>query len=73
MSKPNFLGQRQGKDQETHRADVWSALQGVVVVMGGLAVICTLAFSAMSSLVGPNGWITRAANTAYAGTVAAEP
>lgn len=67
------LGQREAAEQDKRHADVWSAFQGVVVVVGGLTVICFLAFSAMSSLVGPNGWITRAANTAYAGTVAGEP
>jgi hypothetical protein len=45
----------------------YSAMQGAFVVMVGCALIVGLAFGAMVALTGPDGWITRAANTALLG------
>ena len=45
----------------------YSALQGAFVVMAGCALIVGLTFGAMVALTGPDGWITKAANTALLG------
>ncbi len=55
----------------THDSDrrkcEYSALQGAFVVMAGCALIVGLTFGAMVALTGPDGWITKAANTALLG------
>lgn len=45
----------------------YSALQGGLVVLAGCAMLVGLSFAVMVALTGPNGWLTRAANTALLG------
>jgi hypothetical protein len=45
----------------------YSALHGALVVAVGGALIVALAFGAMLALTGPDGWLTKAANTALRG------
>lgn len=45
----------------------YSAFQGACVVMAGCALVVGLSFIAMVALTGPDGWLTKAANTALLG------
>jgi hypothetical protein len=53
---------------EDHKPRDYGPLQGAVVVVVGSALFIGLAFGAMVALTGPNGWATRAANTALSPT-----
>jgi hypothetical protein len=53
-------------DAERRRCE-YSALQGALVVVIGAALLIGLSFGAMATLAGPDGWITKAANTAVMG------
>jgi hypothetical protein len=44
----------------------YSAFHGALVVIAGCAMLIGLSFGAMVLLTGPDGWITKAANTAMA-------
>jgi hypothetical protein len=50
------------------------AVRGALVVIGGAAVMLTMAFGAMMLLTSPDGWVMKAANqamsTAQQGTLA---
>jgi hypothetical protein len=45
----------------------YSAFQGACVVMAGCAVLAALVIGGMVAMTGPDGWITKAANTAVMG------
>ncbi len=54
------------RDSERRQCEL-NALQGAFVVMAGCSLVVGLAFGAMVVLTGPDGWITKAANTALLG------
>ena len=69
MTRPTMAlgGGHDVRRREADHRRGWNALQGAAVVLAGSGVIVALAFGAMMTLTGPDGWITKAANTTVNG------
>ena len=54
-------------DDERRRFPLSANTRGALIVVLGSAAIVGLAFAAMVVLTSPDGWVTKATNSAYAG------
>jgi hypothetical protein len=54
-------------DTNSHKMQVSYHLRGAVIMLLGCAALVGLAFGAMVLLTSPDGWVTKAANSAISG------
>lgn len=64
-----FTFDANGRESEPKRFALSDNARGALVVAGSAAALVGMAYVAMATLTGPDGWATRVAGSAYAGDV----